>query len=108
MIMREFEAPEEDTVGQAHRRSLDGESIAHFHRRLDSQNESQRQILMQLNKMNKALTDHIAREEMLGPALEEMAEMWARSKAVAWFFTKLASFVALCATAWVWFKDHLK
>lgn len=106
--MREFETPEECTVEQAHRRSLDGESVAHFHRRLDSQNDSQRKILLELNKMNKALTDHVAREEALGPALEEMAEMWARSKAIAWLFTKLASFVALGATAWVWIKDHLK
>lgn len=105
--MREFEN-NEDTVEQAHRRSLDGESIAHFHRRLDSQNDSQRKILLELNKMNRALTEHVAREEALGPALEEMAAMWARSKAVAWFFTKLASFVALGVTAWTWIKDHLR
>jgi hypothetical protein len=100
--------PYEDTIEQAHHRSLDGESIAHFHRRLDLQNDSQRKILIELNKINKALVDHIAREEKLGPALEEMAEMWGRSKAVSWFFTKLASVIALVATAWVWLKDHVK
>lgn len=105
--MRELE--DENTLEQqSHRRALDGESIAHFHRRLDSQNDSQRKILLELNKINKALVDHIAREEKLGPALEEMAEMWSRSKAIAWLFTKLASFVALVATAWVWIKDHVK
>jgi hypothetical protein len=98
----------EDAVEQSHRRSLDGEAIAHFHRRLDSQNDSQRKILLEMSKMNKALAEHIAREEMLGPALEEMAEMWGRSKAIAWLFTKLASFIALVATAWVWIKDHVK
>jgi hypothetical protein len=99
---------QEGPIEQAHHRSLDGESIAHFHRRLDSQGDSQRKILIELNKINKALVDHIAREEKLGPALEEMAEMWGRSKAIAWLFTKLASFIALAATAWVWIKDHVK
>jgi hypothetical protein len=98
----------EDTVEQAHRRSLDGDAIAYFHRRLGSQGDSQRKILIELNKMNKALVDHIAREEKLSPALEEMAEMWGRSKTIAWLFTKLASFIALAVTAWVWMKDHVK
>jgi hypothetical protein len=107
--MREFDGYEDDgDLKHIHKRSLDGEAIAHFHRRVDAQAETQQQILLKLNEMSKALTEHISREEVLGPALEEMAEMWGRSKAIAWMFTKLASFVAISAAAWTWIRDHVK
>lgn len=61
-----------------------------------------------LGEMDRKLTDHIAEEVRLHPALEEMAEMWGRSKAVAWFFTKLASLIAIVAAGWSWAKDHLR
>ena len=61
-----------------------------------------------LEEMDRKLTDHIAEEIRLHPSLEEMAEMWGRSKAVAWFFTKLASLIAIVAAGWSWAKDHLK
>ena len=61
-----------------------------------------------LEEMDRKLTAHIEEEVRLHPALEEMAEMWGRSKAVAWFFTKLASLIAIVAAGWSWAKDHLK
>ncbi len=61
-----------------------------------------------LEGLNSKLEGHITKEELLRPALEEMAEMWGRSKAVAWFFTKLASLIAIVAGGWTWIKDHVK
>jgi len=109
LIMREFDGNEEGAdIRHIHKRCLDGEAIAHFHRRVDAQAETQQQILLELNKMSKALAEHVASEEALRPALVEMAEMWGRSKAIAWMFTKLASFVAISAAAWSWIRDHVK
>lgn len=61
-----------------------------------------------LAEIDRKLTEHIADEVLLRPALAEMAEMWEKSKAVAWFFTKLASLLAIVAGGWSWAKDHLK
>ena len=58
--------------------------------------------------LDRKLEGNITKEELLHPALEEMAEMWGRSKAVAWFFTKLASLLAVAAGGWTWIKDHVK
>jgi len=58
--------------------------------------------------LDRKLEDHIQSEAISRPALEEMAEMWGRSKAVAWFFTKLASLLAIVAGGWTWAKDHLR
>ena len=66
-----------------------------------------RQDIM-LAGLDSKLEGHILKEEQSRPALEEMAEMWSRSKAVAWFFTKLASLIAIVAASWSWAKDHLK
>lgn len=61
-----------------------------------------------LISLDRKLEDHIQSESLTRPALEEMAEMWSRSKAVAWFFTKLASLLAVAAGGWIWIKDHVK
>ena len=61
-----------------------------------------------LISLDRKLEDHIVSESLTRPALEEMAEMWGRSKAVAWFFTKLASLLAIVAGGWSWAKDHIK
>ncbi len=61
-----------------------------------------------LISLDRKLEDHIQSESLTRPALEEMAEMWSRSKAVAWFFTKLASLLAVAAGGWTWIKDHVK
>lgn len=61
-----------------------------------------------LTGLDTKLESHIRDEESIRPALVEMAEMWGRSKAVAWFFTKMASMIAILAGGWSWAKDHLK
>lgn len=61
-----------------------------------------------LISLDRKLEDHIQSESITRPALEEMAEMWGRSKAVAWFFTKLASLLAVAAGGWTWIKDNVK
>lgn len=61
-----------------------------------------------LISLDRKLEDHIQSESLTRPALEEMAEMWGRSKAVAWFFTKMASLLAVAAGGWTWIKDNVK
>lgn len=70
-------------------------------KRLDRQDEM-------LDGLDKKLDEHIRIDGDLRPALEEMAEMWGRSKAVAWFFTKLAGFVAVGIGSWEWVRNHIK
>ena len=70
-------------------------------KRLDSQDGM-------LISLDRKLEDHIQSEAISRPVLEEMAEMWGRSKAVAWFFTKLASLLAVAAGGWTWIKDNVK
>jgi hypothetical protein len=61
-----------------------------------------------LTGLDTKLESHIRDEANIRPALVEMAEMWGRSKAVAWFFTKLATMIAIVAGGWSWAKEHLK
>jgi hypothetical protein len=70
-------------------------------KRLDRQDEV-------LADLSRTLDEHIKSEDGIRPALMEMAEMWGRSKAVAWFFTKLASMIAILAGGFTWVKDHVK
>lgn len=79
----------------------DAEPMKIIIRRLDQQDE-----LLHSLKIN--IDAHVAREESLNPALEEMASMWSRSKVVASFFTWLASSIAILAGGYTWLKDHLK
>ena len=77
-------------------------------RRLDRQDEVLAAQNDALESLDRKLTAHITGEDAMRGDLEDIADMWRRSRVVAWFLTKLASFVAVGAGAWAWAKDHLK
>lgn len=58
-----------------------------------------------LEKQTTTLDKHIAQEEMVKPAVDELITIWRGSKLI---FPILGSVIAFLLAAWAWGKEHLK
>ena len=76
----------------------DNELIANLHRRMDSQDK----LLMEIRDK---MTAHLAAEEQVKPALDELVALWKGSKILIPF---LASTAAVLWALMAWAKDHIK
>lgn len=76
----------------------DHELIANIHRRMDSQDEMLREI-------SEKMTRHIATEESVKPALDELITLYKGSKMIIPLLSAMA--ISLWAV-WSWAKDHIK
>lgn len=88
-------------VDYIHKRALDGEAIAHVHRRLDSAYEILHETRERMISVHDLLVQHIETEKQIKPALEELATLWKGSKLII----PILSAVAIgLAGAWAWVK----
>ena len=71
--------------------------LDHIHSRLDKQDELLREI-------HEKLIDHMAREEQIRSATEELVILWKGSKII---IPILAASAAALAGAWAWFKGNV-
>lgn len=71
--------------------------IEQIHHRLDKQDELLRDI-------HERLIDHIAREDEIKPALDDIAALWRGSKII---IPILAATATGLASAWAWTKGHI-
>jgi hypothetical protein len=76
----------------------DHEAIQNVHRRLDNQDK----ILLEIRD---TMTAHIAKEDAIKPALDELISLWKGSKLI---IPMLASGAAMLWAVWAWAKDHIK
>lgn len=107
--MREFEDAEECLdIRHAHKRSLDGEALAHFHRRLDSTRDTLNETQEMLIEIRQMLTQHIAMDAEMNPAIKELVTLWRGSKLMIPIMAGIATAVAGVAAFVVWAKDHVK
>jgi hypothetical protein len=108
-MVREFDPDDCDgDIQHVHRRSLDGEAVAHLHRRLDSNREmlgDTREMLIEIREM---LTQHIALDAEMNPAIKELVTLWRGSKLMGRIVVGLSSAIAAVTGIFVWAKDHIK
>ena len=76
----------------------DHELIANLHRRMDAQDK----LLMEIRDK---MTAHLAAEEQVKPALDELVALWKGSKIL---IPILASCAAALWAVMAWAKDHIK
>jgi hypothetical protein len=94
---------EQDELNYVHRRALDGESLAHVHRRLDSNTEILNETRERIIIVHGLLVEHIKRDEEMKPALEELTTLWKGSKLIIPILSAIA--IGLAGT-WAWFKQE--
>jgi len=76
----------------------DHDLIANLHRRMDSQDRM-------LTEIRDTMTDHIARQSEIKPALDELVALWKGSKIL------IPILAGLSAGVWaflVWAKEHIR
>ena len=79
----------------------DHELIANIHRRMDTQDDLLREV-------RDLITGHIASEQNLRPALEELATLWKASRTIA---SIIAGMTVILGGLWAivaWSRDHIK
>lgn len=107
--MREFDIDGGDAdIPHIHRRSLDGEVVAHLHRRLDSNREilgETREMMIEIREM---LVQHIALDAEMNPAIKELVTLWRGSKLMGRILVGLSAAAAAVAGMLLWAKDHIK
>ena len=102
--MRESMNDEHDDLTYINRRALDGEALAHVHRRLDSAHEIIHETRERMIIVNNLLVEHIERDKEMKPALEELTTLWKGSKLII----PILSAVAIgLAGAWAWVKAEI-
>ncbi len=77
-------------------------------KRLDRQDLMNDSLHQMIKQMDGKLTVHINEGEELRVTIEEMSDMWKRSKVVSWFITKVATFVAVGTAIVTWARDHIR
>lgn len=108
--MREF-VDDDDCGGDIphiHKRSLDGEAIAHLHRRLDANREMLGETREMLVEIREMLERHIALDAEMNPAINELVTLWRGSKLMGRIAVGLSAAVAAIWGLIVWAKDHVK
>ena len=94
----------DEEVDYIHRRVLDGESLAHVHRRLDSAYDILHETRERMIVVHELLVQHIETEKQIRPALEELATLWKGSKLIIPILSAIA--IGL-AGAWAWVKAEI-
>lgn len=92
-----------EEVDYIHRRALNGESLAHVHRRLDSTHIIIQETREKINLVHGLLVEHIKNDAEMKPALEELAVLWKGSKLIIPILSAIA--IGL-AGAWAWAKEE--
>lgn len=106
--MREFVDDDCGDIPHIHRRSLDGEAVAHLHRRLDANREMLGETREMLIEIREMLTQHIALDAEMNPAIKELVTLWRGSKLMGRILMGLSAAAAAVAGVLVWAKDHIK
>lgn len=90
-----------EEVDYIHRRALDGESLAHVHRRLDSTHVIIQETREKISLVHDLLVEHIKNDAEMKPALDDLTTLWKGSKLII----PILSAVAIgLAGAWSWVK----
>lgn len=94
----------DEEIDYIHKRALDGEALAHVHRRLDSAYEIVHETRERMIVVHELLVQHIERDKEMKPALEELTTLWKGSKLII----PILSAVAIgLAGAWAWVKAEI-
>lgn len=75
--------------------------IQNLHRRMDTQDA----LLLEIRDKVVA---HIAKENEMKPALDELVSLWKGSKVISRILATLCAFGAAMWALFVWAKDHIK
>ena len=93
-----------EEVDYIHKRALDGEALAHVHRRLDSAYDIVHETRERMIVVHELLVQHIERDKEMKPALDELTTLWKGSKLII----PILSAVAIgLAGAWAWVKAEI-
>ena len=106
--MREFVEDDSGDIPHFHRRSLNGEAVAHLHRRLDANREMLGETREMLIEIREMLTQHIALDAEMSPAINELVTLWRGSKLMGRILMGLSAAAAVVAGVLLWAKDHIK
>ena len=90
-----------EEVDYIHKRALDGEALAHVHRRLDSAYDIVHETRERMIAVHNLLVEHIERDKEMKPALDELTTLWKGSKLIIPILSAVASGLA---GAWAWGK----
>ncbi len=93
-----------EEVDYIHKRALDGEALAHVHRRLDSAYDIVHETRERMIVVHELLVQHIERDKEMKPALEELTTLWKGSKLIIPILSAAA--IGL-AGAWAWVKAEI-
>lgn len=94
----------DEEIDYIHKRALDGEALAHVHRRLDAAYEIVHETRERMIVVHELLVQHIERDKEMKPALEELTTLWKGSKLII----PILSAVAIgLAGAWAWVKTEI-
>lgn len=94
----------DEEIDYIHKRALDGEALAHVHRRLDSAYEIVHETRERMIVVHELLVQHIERDKEMKPALDELTTLWKGSKLIIPILSAVA--VGL-AGAWAWVKAEI-
>lgn len=94
----------DEEIDYIHKRALDGEALAHVHRRLDSAHDIIHETRERMITVQNLLVEHIARDKEMKPALEELTTLWKGSKLI---IPILSSVAIGLAGAWAWVKSEI-
>ena len=93
-----------EEVDYIHKRALDGEALAHVHRRLDSAYDIVHETRERMIVVHELLVQHIESDKEMKPALDELTTLWKGSKLII----PILSAVAIgLAGAWAWVKAEI-
>ncbi|MCU0988034.1 MAG: hypothetical protein MUE63_00200 [Xanthomonadales bacterium] len=107
--MREFGDDDNDSgMHYTHKRALDGESLAHMHRRMDANREMLGETREMLIEIREMLVQHIALDAEMNPAIKELVTLWRGSKLMGRILVGVSAAIAAVAGVLVWAKEHLK
>ena len=94
----------DEEIDYIHKRALDGEALAHVHRRLDSAYEIVHETRERMIVVHELLVQHIERDKEMKPALDELTTLWKGSKLIIPILSACA--IGL-AGAWAWVKAEI-
>ena len=94
----------DEEIDYIHKRALDGEALAHVHRRLDSAYDIVHETRERMIVVHELLVQHIESDKEMKPALDELTTLWKGSKLII----PILSAVAIgLAGAWAWVKAEI-
>lgn len=91
----------ESYEGNERRNKVSASELDNMHRRMDTQDELLREI-------RDKLVGHLAADEQVKPAIEELVAMWKGSKMAFRIISVVAIAMGGLWSLLVWAKDHVK